>query len=107
MRRVKKKIFSSITFDFLYCELTVLTVRQEKASLAQQLQNEHNKRAKLDEEVANLRAIIESRESSLAQEKNLVTQLQSEVTRLKVMCKMFRRQKCITFLSPSLDTDSP
>lgn len=45
---------------------------------------ERNKRATLDASVAKLHALVESSESSLAQEKNLVTRLQQEISQLKV-----------------------
>lgn len=45
---------------------------------------ERNKRATLDASVAKLNALVESSESSLAQEKDLVTRLQQEISQLKV-----------------------
>jgi len=58
---------------------------QEKARLSQELEVECNKRATLDAEVTKLRSLVETSEASLAYEKNLVTQLQQEVSQLKVL----------------------
>lgn len=57
---------------------------QEKARLSQELEVECSKRATLDAEVTKLRSLIETSEASLAYEKNLVTQLQQEMSQLKV-----------------------
>lgn len=61
-----------------------LLLYQEKDRLSQELKTECNKRATLDAEVTKLRSLVETSEASLAQEKNLVTQLQQEVSQLKV-----------------------
>lgn len=58
-------------------------LQEEKARLSEELQTESNKRATLDAEVIKLRSLVETSESSLAQEKNLVSQLQQEVSQLK------------------------
>lgn len=50
---------------------------------------ERNKRATLDASVAKLNALVESSESSLAQEKDLVTRLQQEISQLKVYKSIF------------------
>lgn len=57
---------------------------QEKARLSQELEVESSKRATLDAEVTKLRSLVETSEASLAYEKNLVTQLQQEMSQLKV-----------------------
>nr|XP_050854410.1 early endosome antigen 1-like isoform X3 [Vespula vulgaris] len=58
-------------------------LQEEKTRLSEELQMERNKRATLDASVAKLHALVESSESSLAQEKNLVTRLQQEISQLK------------------------
>ncbi|XP_015597971.1 kinectin isoform X4 [Cephus cinctus] len=58
-------------------------LQEEKARLSEELQSESSKRATLDAEVIKLRSLVETSESSLVQEKNLVSQLQQEVTQLK------------------------
>jgi len=63
----------------------LLLLFQEKARLSQELEVECNKRATLDAEVTKLRSLVETSEASLVYEKNLVTQLQQEVSQLKVI----------------------
>ncbi|XP_046823005.1 kinectin-like isoform X2 [Vespa crabro] len=58
-------------------------LQEEKTRLSEELQMERNKRTTLDASVAKLHALVETSESSLAQEKNLVTQLQQEISQLK------------------------
>ncbi|KAK2587486.1 hypothetical protein KPH14_003189 [Odynerus spinipes] len=58
-------------------------LQEEKAHLSEELQTEKNKRATLDAAVVKLNALIETSESSLAQEKNRVAQLQQEISQLK------------------------
>ncbi|XP_011636853.1 kinectin-like isoform X3 [Pogonomyrmex barbatus] len=58
-------------------------LQEEKARLSQELEVECNKRATLDAEVIKLRSLVETSEASLVYEKNLVTQLQQEVSQLK------------------------
>ncbi|KAL6264526.1 hypothetical protein P5V15_004633 [Pogonomyrmex californicus] len=58
-------------------------LQEEKARLSQELEVECNKRATLDAEVTKLRSLVETSEASLVYEKNLVTQLQQEVSQLK------------------------
>ncbi|XP_014480150.1 PREDICTED: kinectin isoform X3 [Dinoponera quadriceps] len=62
---------------------TLEKLQEEKTRLSQELQTECNKRATLDAEVTKLRSLVETSETSLAQEKSLVTQLQEEVIQLK------------------------
>lgn len=57
---------------------------QEKARLSQELEVECSKRATLDAEVTKLRSLVETSEASLVYEKGLVTQLQQEMSQLKV-----------------------
>ncbi|XP_046740481.1 kinectin-like [Diprion similis] len=56
---------------------------EENSRLLQSLQQEISSKAAVDAEVARLRSVLEKSESSLAEEKNLVSQLQNEVYRLK------------------------
>nr|XP_046477367.1 kinectin-like isoform X2 [Neodiprion pinetum] len=56
---------------------------EEKSRLLQSLQQEISNKAAVDAEVARLRSLLEKSESGLAEEKNLVLQLQNEVGRLK------------------------
>ncbi|XP_012272203.1 kinectin isoform X1 [Orussus abietinus] len=58
-------------------------LQEERARLTDALQTESNKRATLDAEVIKLRSLVETSESCLAQEKNLVSQLRQEVSQLK------------------------
>ncbi|XP_035732879.1 kinectin-like isoform X4 [Vespa mandarinia] len=58
-------------------------LQEEKTRLSEELQMERNKRTTLDASVAKLHALVETSESRLAQEKNLVTQLQQEILQLK------------------------
>ncbi|XP_067204916.1 kinectin isoform X3 [Linepithema humile] len=62
---------------------TLEQLQEEKARLSQELEVECNKRATLDAEVTKLRSLVETSEASLTYEKNLVTQLQQEVSQLK------------------------
>ncbi|KAG7203267.1 hypothetical protein KM043_010362 [Ampulex compressa] len=65
-------------------ELAVLEqLQEEKARLSEELLTESNKRATLDAEVTKLRSLVETSETSLSQEKSLVSQLQQEVSQLK------------------------
>lgn len=57
---------------------------QEKTRLSQELEVECSKRATLDAEVTKLRSLVETSEASLVYEKSLVTQLQQEMSQLKV-----------------------
>ncbi|XP_039310674.1 kinectin isoform X8 [Solenopsis invicta] len=63
--------------------VTLEQLQEEKALLSQELEVECNKRAILDTEVTKLRSLVETSEASLVYEKNLVTQLQQEVSQLK------------------------
>ncbi|KYN08596.1 Kinectin [Cyphomyrmex costatus] len=63
--------------------VTLEQLQEEKTRLSQELEVECNKRATLDAEVTKLRSLVETSETSLACEKNLVTQLQQEVSQLK------------------------
>ncbi|XP_071571625.1 uncharacterized protein [Temnothorax nylanderi] len=63
--------------------VTLEQLQEEKARLSQELEVECNKRATLDAEVTKLRSLVETSEASLVYEKNLVTQLQQEVSQLK------------------------
>ncbi|KAL0113639.1 hypothetical protein PUN28_012644 [Cardiocondyla obscurior] len=63
--------------------VTLEQLQEEKARLSQELEVECNKRATLDAEVTKLRSLVENSEASLVYEKNLVTQLQQEVSQLK------------------------
>ncbi|XP_018304998.1 kinectin isoform X3 [Mycetomoellerius zeteki] len=63
--------------------VTLEQLQEEKARLSQELEVECNKRATLDAEVTKLRSLVETSETSLVYEKNLVTQLQQEVSQLK------------------------
>ena len=65
-----------------------IIVLQHKDSIVKELRDEAKLRESLDQEVGKLQAIIEDRESSLLEEKKLVTQLQSEVSRLKVQFEL-------------------
>ncbi|XP_020284045.1 ribosome-binding protein 1 isoform X4 [Pseudomyrmex gracilis] len=58
-------------------------LQEEKARLSQELEVECNKRATLDAEVTKLRSLVETSEERLVCEKDLVTQLQQEVSQLK------------------------
>ncbi|XP_036139842.1 kinectin isoform X3 [Monomorium pharaonis] len=63
--------------------VTLEQLQEEKTRLSQELEVECNKRATLDAEVTKLRSLVETSEASLVYEKNLVTQLQQEVSHLK------------------------
>ncbi|XP_011872777.1 PREDICTED: kinectin isoform X3 [Vollenhovia emeryi] len=63
--------------------VTLEQLQEDKARLSQELEVECNKRATLDAEVTKLRSLVETSETSLVYEKNLVTQLQQEVSQLK------------------------
>ncbi|KAI4475944.1 hypothetical protein M0804_013980 [Polistes exclamans] len=58
-------------------------LQEEKTWLSEELQTERNKRATLDASVAKLNALVETSESSLTEEKNLVARLQQEISQLK------------------------
>lgn len=76
-------------FEHFYSTHFLLSLFQEKARLSQELEMECNKRATLDAEVTKLRSLVETSETSLVYEKNLVTQLQQEVSQLKVLFCFF------------------
>lgn len=59
-------------------------IRQDKERLLQALHHENSNKIAVDAEVARLRTLLEISESSLAKEKNLVSQLNQEVSQLKV-----------------------
>ncbi|XP_066589983.1 putative leucine-rich repeat-containing protein DDB_G0290503 [Prorops nasuta] len=58
-------------------------LQEEKSRPSQSSQNQGNEESNVDTAVAKLRSLAETSESSLAQEKNLVIQLQQEISQFK------------------------